>query len=330
MRHSVHNRDGKHKLILVVAVLICLVVGVFFIYRWDSQRDRFPEIQFGEEQIEVDGQKYALKENVSTFLFIGLDKFEDKDQLESYVNDKQADFIMLVVLDDDSKTYTAIQINRDTMAQVNVLGITGNRIDTKTQQIALSHTYGNGREVSCRNVADSVSALLKGIKVDHYLSITMDAVPIVNDSVNGVEIEVLDDMSAIDPALNEGETVVLLGEQALEYIRVRQGLEDSSNQSRMERQKQYLSALHKQIQLEIEKDNDFLADLAVDVSDYFVSDRTVTQLQTLSDKIAEYEYLGVRAPEGETKQGEIYIEFYPNEESIEQIVIDLFYEKVSE
>ena len=43
-----------------------------------------------------DGKEYVLKENLETFLVLGLDKF-DEENLESYNNDKQADFLMLLI-----------------------------------------------------------------------------------------------------------------------------------------------------------------------------------------------------------------------------------------
>ena len=57
----------------------------------------------------------------------------------------------------------------------------------------------------------AVSNLLFGIEINHYLSFTMDAVALVNDLVGGVQVEVLDDLTFLDPALRKGETVTLKG-----------------------------------------------------------------------------------------------------------------------
>mgnify|MGYP000585160404 FL=1 len=69
----------------------------------------------------------------------------------------------------------------------------------------------------------------------------MDAVPILNDLLGGVEVTVLDDFSGIDDTLIKGETVTLHGDHALTYVRERYGLEDSSNSTRMVRQRQYMT-----------------------------------------------------------------------------------------
>ena len=62
------------------------------------------------------------------------------------------------------------------------------------------------------------------------------------------------------------------------------------------------------------------------MSDYMVSDRSVTQLQALADKFGEYEFLGIRNIEGESVLGEELIEFYPDEDFVKEMVIELFYE----
>ena len=157
-------------------------------------------------------------EDVESFLILGLDKFEDAINNDSYNNDQRADFLMLLVFDNSEKKFTAVHLNRDTMVNMNVLGVAGQKIGTVNKQLALAHTYGNGRDVSCRNTADAVSELLNGVKVNHYLSITMDAVPILNDLLGGVEVTVLDDFSGIDDTLIKGETVTLHGDHALTYV----------------------------------------------------------------------------------------------------------------
>ena len=40
------------------------------------------------------------------------------------------------------------------------------KIDTIVAQLALSHCYGNGEEVSCRNTVDAVSSVLNGIEME--------------------------------------------------------------------------------------------------------------------------------------------------------------------
>ena len=212
------------------------------------------------------------------------------------------------------------------MAEMNVLGLNGNPVGSVTKQLALSYNYGNGGKISCRNTLDAVSELLLGVKINHYMSVTMDAVPIYNDLVGGVTLEVLDDFTGIDDALVKGQTVTLSGSQALTYVRTREGLEDDTNVARMIRQKQYLTALREKTVEKLDSDTQFAAELTVKMSDYLISDRSVTQMQELLNKFSSYEFTDTLDLEGENKVGEKFMEFYPDEDSILDTVIKAFYQ----
>ena len=309
-----------------IAAILVIGVGLFALSKWESNRDFFPDDETIGNEIKHNGVDYVLKDNIETFLVIGLDKFDGTASADSYNNDMQADFLMLFIFDNDAKQYTAIHINRDTMADVNILGVAGNKVDTEYKQIALAHTYGNGKEVSGYNTADSVSSLLMGMKVNHYASVTMDAVAAMNDLVGGVEVEVLDDFTGIDDSLVKGETVVLKGDQALKYVQTRQGLEDNTNSSRMNRQQQYVNGLYKAFNACVKADDEFVVEASLKMSDYMVSDRSVTQLQALAEKFGEYEFLGIESLEGESVRGEEFMEFYPDKEAVKELIIKLFYE----
>ena len=320
---------GKHpylRLSLIgLSVVSFICVTVILLNRWENRGSLFPERESDSDVITHNGVDYVLDDSVETFLVIGLDQFDRADEVESYNNDKRADFLMLFVLNNETKQYTAIHINRDTMVDINVLGIAGNKVGTVRGQISLSHTYGNGREQSCYNTANSVSSLLMGVKVDHYISLEMDAVSPINDLVGGVEVEVLDDFSGIDETLVKGEKVVLRGDQALTYVRSRQGLDDSSNASRMRRQQQYFTALHAAFRRCLESDRDFVTTAPLEISEYMTSDRSVTQLQALLDKLGDYSFSGIREIDGQSMAGEQFMEFHPSEAAVRDMVIDLFY-----
>ena len=91
---------------------------------------------------------------------------------------------------------------------------------------------------------------------------------LLNDLVGGVTLEVLDDFSGIDDTLVQGETVTLKGQQALTYVRSRGGLEDSTNLHRMERQRQYLSALQGQLSSKAQSDDGFTLEALLQLNEY--------------------------------------------------------------
>lgn len=325
------KRNDKRKLMrgLAVALLaVFLLTGAFLLLElWEKRQSIFPEQKTENTVYEYNGVEYVKNEDVESFLILGLDKFEDAINNDSYNNDQRADFLMLLVFDNSEKKFTAVHLNRDTMVNMNVLGVAGQKIGTVNKQLALAHTYGNGRDVSCRNTADAVSELLNGVKVNHYLSITMDAVPILNDLLGGVEVTVLDDFSGIDDTLIKGETVTLHGDHALTYVRERYGLEDSSNSTRMVRQRQYMTAVYDKAMLKIENDDNFVIEASSKLADYIVSDRSVNQLQEIAKKLSQYKFTEIETLEGESVVKDGLMEFRPDADLIDKIVFELFYKK---
>lgn len=312
---------------IVLAALLLLFLGLFFVEIWERNHGFYPEHeQKLSETQSFNGQNYVLKDNIETILILGLDKFQSED-IGSYNNDKQADFLLLLVIDNAAKTCRAIHVNRDAMAEMNILGVAGDKVGTVVKQIALSHTYGNGREVSCRNAANAVSKLLMGVEIDHYVSVTMDAVPVYNDLVGGVTLEILDDFTGIDASMVQGESVTLRGDQALIYVRSRYGLDDPTNNHRMHRQRQYLDALLAQSRQKAADDDAFISRAALKMTDYIVSDCSGNKLESLLQKVSQYDLSTILDLRGETVMGEEHLEFYPEEDSVKEVVIDCFYER---
>ena len=72
------------------------------------------------------------------------------------------------------------------MVDIPVLSLNGKPIGTVNAQLALSHTYGSGLHDSSENALKTVSDLLCGIPIYQYMTMNMDVVSILNDSVGGV------------------------------------------------------------------------------------------------------------------------------------------------
>ena len=325
----------------ILAVVLVLLAGMLLLQRWENTQDA-PVFSSGEaSSVEagapVDGREityyngtaYARREDLETVLLLGVDKFEGETP-EGYLNNQQADFLLLLVMDKQNETCTPIQLNRDTMTQIQILGVTGEPAGTFTGQLALAHTYGSGEEDSCENTVLAVENLLYGVGIDHYVSLTMDGVALLNDLVGGVTVEVLDDFSGIDDSLVQGETVTLKGQQALTYVRSRGGLEDSSNLHRMERQRQYLAALQQQLKAAVQQEDGFTLDALLQLNEYMVSDCTVDQLSELGDSLAAYQVSDILTTPGDAQEGEEFMEFTVDEAALQQLVMDVFYEPVEE
>ena len=275
----------------------------------------------------VDGVEYGLRNDLDTYLLIGLDKVtETLSDPESFINNQQADFLFLMIVDHTNRTYSALHINRDTMTDIYRYGLGGKLLVSYKGQLALAHTYGSGRNDSCRYTTDAVSSILFDVPVEHYLSLTMDAIPVLNDLVGGVVVHVVDDFSSIDPTLEMGKDVRLRGAHARTYVRASTNVSDGTNLIRMSRQREYINGMYLQLTDKLKADDGFAARIASRLADFMVSDLTSNDLANLVDRIKEYRFTTIYSIEGEAIEGEKYIEFYPDEEALEQLVVQLFFE----
>lgn len=321
------KRNYTKYIVFVLIIIILITAALLLLEVWEKNQGSFGFVGEDDGVVTYNGKEYVPKDSLDTFLVLGLDKFEGQISGDSHDSGIQADFLMVYVFDNETRKCNAIHINRDTMASVNKLGIGGAKVDTLTKQIALAYNYvaDPNEKVKCRNTRDAVEALLMNIDIEHYISFTMDSIPILNDLVGGVEVTVLDDFTGIDDTLIRGEKVTLRGEQALSYVRTRYGLEDSTNLTRMARQRQYITALREKVASCVEADDTFVVTLFDAVDEYVVFDSSNKKMQKFAENFKEYEFLGIKDLEGEFKTGEEFMEFYPNEKSIKEVVLDLFY-----
>ena len=333
---QVHIKKGNAKKILILLIILIAFLGLIgSISFWESKQEQQamlvqaeidePARKRREGWIERDGVWYAPKQDQETMLLIGMDKMDPLEASESYNNNAQSDFLLLAIFDNTKETTTLLHINRDTMAQIPVLGVTGQPAGSITGQLALAHTYGSGLQDSCVNTVNAVSDFLYGIKIDHYVAMTMGAVPYINDLVGGVPVTVLDDFSGIDDSLVEGETITLKGEQALHYVRIRSGLEDSSNLNRMKRQQQYLESMAEQIG-KLDEDFSVSPQQISTISKYIISDCSIDTLSRMAEQFVDYPLQEMQDIQGEAIVGEEYMEFYADETALQEQILDLFYE----
>lgn len=310
-------------LLFLVGILMLILVGgmVQMLSDRSESDDAFSYVDGGGDQIFYESAWYVPKDSVESILILGIDKKEgasaDREASE------QADFLALLVFNRETESYQILHLNRDTMTEIPQTDAFGEIYGHVKGQLTLAHTYGDEDRVRCRNTVNTVESLLYGVNIDHYLSLTMDAVSIINDSIGGVTLQVMDDLTAIDPVLQKDATVTLRGEQALSYVQARGSLEDSSNLRRMERQKQYVGALVEQLR---GQNVESLSDTVVRVSEYLVSDCTVDQLKRMVERIDAYSFAGMISPEGTSVKGAEFMEHYVDEDALKALVVGMFYE----
>ena len=61
------------------------------------------------------------------------------------------------------------------------------------------------------------------------------------------------------------------------------------------------------------------------MNEYVAYDSSNQKMQKFAEKFKEYEFLGIKSIDGESKKGEEFMEFYPDGASVEKTVVDCFY-----
>lgn len=309
---------------LLAIVLIAFVTDYVF-------KQKNSKVDYTSRTV-IDGEFYYPRK-LETFLISGVDKNSDiKVSESSYGNNMQADFIALVIFDKYDKKYSIININRDSMVQVDELDINGNKTGNMTrEQIALAHTYGNGSNPSSQNIVRAVSRLFYNININYYATITMDTLPIINDAVGYVTVKMPEDYTNLDPAFIKGENVQLKGKQSTAFVRARMSVDDGTNISRMNRQKLYIDSFIKQYQT-VEFTEEFIMKLYSDVSKKgsLVSNTTPRGIQNLMQTISAYTYDTQYSLNGESVKGEKFMEYNLDQSHISELSKQLLFKKAED
>ena len=333
---SRRRRRGNTPRIILIAVIVLLGLGLLFMgARWLEEREKKPEIMEDYRQrytygniIEVGGVSYRQRKELTTVLLMGVDRDSDQE-ISGFRSGGQADFMRLIVLDPRNNRISQLAIDRDTMTPITVLGVLGDVATTRTMQICLSHSYGDGKEQSCEYSVEAVSNLLLGTRIDHYAAMNLDGIAEVNDWVGGVTVTLEDDFSGHDPAMTPGTTLTLMGDQAETFVRSRMDVSDGTNVSRMARQQQYLSELGDKIHQRAHEDKQSVGELYDLLLPYLTTDLARGRLINEAWTARDYEMAAIIELPGTHKIGDSgHMEFRVDENALQQTVLDLFYEKV--
>lgn len=334
----------NRKVILAAAglltVLALFLAGALVRFLWEE--GSFPASGNGEPSsvsedtgalVLYEGTWYAPRSDVETVLVLGLDRSE-REGIGMTGSYAQSDLMLLLEIDRTSETCRVIHLNRDTMATIQDFDRYGRPNGTYTAQLTLAYAhaqaYTGNDTTACMSAVKAVSELLYGVEIDHYVTLTMDGLMELNDLAGGVEVEIRDDFSQVDPTLVQGERVTLLGEHALNYVRARWYVGESTNLERMERQREYLLALREKLSALAEQDEEFILSSLMKVNDYMDSDCTIQQLSALAEDIRAYPIERYVSPEGRAEQAGDVMEFYVEENALQKLVIEDFYAPVEE
>lgn len=277
--------------------------------------------------IIYNGEKYKYNENITSILFMGIDKrgFDENNELIGANGD--ADALILMAYDTKTGKSNLISISRETMAYMNVYSSDGAFVGTKKQQLCLAFAYGDGKETSCENQVDAVQKLFYNVPINSYIALDLDGIAYMNDAVGGVTVEALETFKNF----TEGEVVTLYGDNAETYVRYRDITQVDSNNNRMKRQKQYLNAFFNQLVTQTKSNVTTVVDLYNAASPYVVTNVGVGKAVYLANSVLQGSFsdFDMQNVPGTVTMGEKYAEFNIDEDAFFELFLEIYYDKVS-
>ena len=326
------NKKLKKNLLIVGIILVigvCFGIGMYFLLDAKEPVKLTSKGTESSEIVKIGNVKCTPKKDIKTYLFMGVDQRGELTKIKKYNGTGQCDVLKVLVLDDKNKTYKTLTINRDTMVDMLVYNENGESIGEMNGQIALAHANGDVADFGSKVTKEVVSKFLNRQVIDGYVALNMDSIKVLNHLADGVTVKITDDFSKSDKTLKKGETVKLNDNQAYHYVHDRKNVADGTNENRMARQEVYLNELKSTYMDKFNKSNKFVETVYKEVEKYMNTDMSLSKMSKVALKLSKYKEVEGPTLEGTSKMGEFgFMEFRVDKNSLNNAIIDLFYDKV--
>lgn len=345
MKQGVRQYEKRQKLVILLLILVGIVMVGLLMYvlgnRLEStekdplaiqQQTQLSSPQVNEQStLEYRGVQYQLRKNLMSILLIGVRKTEEADAPDNtFHSEQQADFLSLLVFDDQDDTIKRIDIDRDTMTDISMLGSQGKPNTTRNAQISVVYGFGSDEEQAARLTVKAVSNLLRGLKIRDYVTFSMNGIAAMNDLVGGVEVTIEEDLTDIDPAFVKGEQVILQGVQADRLIHARKNENDDAELQRMRRLNAFFSSLTGAVLQKMQANPAFAYHMLNNLKPYMTSSLRISELAYIIYKSRGYTRSESFIITGERKVNASNImEYYPDDDSIMKALIGVFYKQLT-
>ena len=277
------------------------------------ERDSF------DGSIVYEGARYEMNSHIDTVLFLGIDSSSQEREGVGITEGGRSDTIILFVIDNDNHIITPLEINRDTMVDVDIYDNDGNFLAKGTEQLTMQYSYGNTPQKASNLTREKISDLLGRRRIGSVISLTIDGIEPIVDSIGGVSMTLTSDETDFDPTYKKGTTIHLDGAAAKAFVHNRDVKTRGSNISRMSRQTQFMLAMFQTIKSQGSSVVETMEDAA---GDYLYQDIDADSI----DHMTRYEYSGeVRSLPGENVEGALHDELYVDEDKLTELILDLFY-----
>lgn len=219
---------------------------------------------------------------VQTMLLMSLADYQVPSSVKTLRNDRQVDFIMLMTIDADAKTTTAVQIDPD----IEVLFQHQGAAKAEMMPLGEVYTYGSGGSDSNLNILMAVSKLMDNVKIDHYMTFDADSVGVMTDMLGGVTVNITDSFPEAYPELAKGGNVCLDGKNAdIFFNYVAPG--DRDNTSHMRRQQEFIKGVYGPFSSSAGQE-EFVTQLSLKLGEKMNTDLTLSQMLKMMETLQEY------------------------------------------
>lgn len=323
----------KKVILCIAATLFIMAIGAasaFFVMRYRGKSSLDVETQ----HITYQGKEYRYRDNIVNVLCLGIDKTVPLNEIaEGRDNIGMSDTVLLVSLDIDNEEAKVIAIPRDTMVEVQTTMEDGSFLNKQNMQICYQYPFGRTVEQGSELTKECVSRLLYGIPIQRYCVINLEILPIINDAIGGVDVEIKEDLGEWEPRFVYGETVHLDGELARRFIEVRNKHRVDGSIMRSQRQKQYVRTFLEKAKSvvaddlsipvtlfqELQKDGNMSTDVTLEDITYLVP-------EALKVSFSED---AIQVIPGKSMMGEDGIaQYHRDVDAIKELVINTFYEEI--
>lgn len=279
--------------------------------------------------IEHKGRNYLYNSDLKIILLMGVDNDGPAVSVEDMNKGGQSDAMFLLVANEKTQQLSVFSIHRNSITDIDMYDSDGKFVATMPAQICLQHGFGDGRKLSCSRSVDAVSKMFHNLPIYGYVALNMGAVPEINDSIGGVEVEVLQNLKYPEKGvdLKKGERVRLNGQEAYCYLRGRDINEYDSATVRLRREEQYIINFMKQLQESAGASSGKAEVVYQAVEDYLVTNLNFTDVV---ETLMGYDFNEDRmyTVPGKTQQGVTYEEYVVDEDAFYDLLIEVFYKEV--
>ncbi len=331
-------------LIITVSVLLCLVLVFGAAFAILVQKGRAALFHgYGSVKMQTasnasdstaqdgktvtyNGKKYIFNEDVTSVLFMGVDK-TNLNKTGTVGKNGQADAIFILAVDTKTGKTTIIPVVRDTMADVDVYSADGNYIASKKEQVCLAFAYGDGGRLSCENTVKAVSRLYYGLPINSYATIDLNALEILTAKVGGVELQALETLKMSQRTVTQGQQITLKGKDAVDYIQMRNKETVDSSLQRLKRQQQFIMAFSSKVVAATKKDITVPVKMYQAASGYMVTNIDLAKVSYFASLVVGGTDFSVNMQKiaGKMQMGAEYAEYYMDETAAYQTILDVFY-----